>query len=410
MTQQPQPVRDADRILTLDVLRGLAILGILMVNAPAFAMPFEVSGSPNMSPLPFESQDGAVWWTMRTFFQQKFVTLFSMLFGVSVFLVGGERHDPDRSPVLRRRLMWLTLFGLIHGSLIWYGDILLLYGLMGFVFMLCRSWGARRLATVGVLLIALASLVVVGLGFAMTAMPAAKLAEHAPNAAEIAETIAGFRGDIASVQAANFEYWRFVVFAMLFLFGPMTIGLMMIGLALFKAGVLQGRASTRTYVLMVLGGAVSLAIVGWAAAREMALGFPFPESKGVWEAPNALLAPLITLGYVGLICLAMRAGWFRPVAAALGSVGRMAFTNYLTQSLIMTAIFYGGGRGLGLFGTLDWPQWTAIVAGVWVLQLLWSPLWLSRFRMGPFEWVWRRLSYGRPIPLRRDSADGAVVA
>jgi uncharacterized protein len=88
----------------------------------------------------------------------------------------------------------------------------------------------------------------------------------------------------------------------------------------------------------------------------------------------------------------------------------MAFTNYLTQSLIMTAIFYGGGRGLGLFGSLDWEQWAMIVVGVWILQLVWSPIWLSRFSMGPLEWAWRRLSYGRAIPLRGALERPAVPA
>jgi uncharacterized protein len=93
---------------------------------------------------------------------------------------------------------------------------------------------------------------------------------------------------------------------------------------------------------------------------------------------------------------------------ALAPVGRMAFTNYIAQSLIMTTIFYAG-RGLGLYGQLDWPQWSAIVVGVWTLQLIWSPLWLSRFTMGPLEWVWRRLSYGRSIPLRRSQPTRAAV-
>jgi uncharacterized protein len=112
-----------------------------MVNAQAFALPAEVMGNPELSPLPFEPADQAVWWTMRTFFEGKFINMFSMLFGVSLFLVGGERDDPVREPVLIRRLTWLVVFGVLHGALIWWGDILFHYAVVGFVMFLFRSWG-----------------------------------------------------------------------------------------------------------------------------------------------------------------------------------------------------------------------------------------------------------------------------
>jgi uncharacterized protein len=217
------------------------------------------------------------------------------------------------------------------------------------------------------------------------------------------DTIAGFRSDLAFVQQWNFTVWAYGVRQAWRDFAPLVLGLMMLGLGLFKLGLLQGRSSTGTYQVLVLLGALALAVIGWVAAAQLAAGFPL-RTAGLWGLANFLLALLVTLGYVALVSLALRTRAFRPAAAAFGAVGRMAFTNYIAQSLIMTAVFYGGGRGVGLFGQLTWVEWTLVVLAVWAVQLAWSPLWLARFRMGPLEWLWRSLSYNRLVPLRRDRA------
>jgi uncharacterized protein len=213
----------------------------------------------------------------------------------------------------------------------------------------------------------------------------------------VQRTIAGFAGDGLSSTRENIREWRELLPFYLF-FAPRTLAVMMFGLALFKVGVLQGRRSTRFYLMLVALGAAAAAVIGANASALLAENFAFPEALGVRQAPNHFLGPVVSLGYVGLVALALRAGWFARAARVIGAVGRMAFTNYLAQSLIMTTIFYGG-RGFGLFGQLDRPEYTLIVLTVWALQLAWSPLWLSRFRMGPLEWAWRRLSYRRPLPL-----------
>lgn len=399
MSERPAPTLPAERLVQLDALRGLAVLGILLVNAPASAMPGQIGEAPLLSPLAFGPLDQAVWWTMRTGFDDKFITLFSLLFGVSVYLVGGESGAGDgREGVLRRRLLWLLLFGALHGALIWYGDILLLYALAGMVMALCRSWPPRRLLLAGAGLIVLTIIQVlsdeasVSAGFTDASWMEA-------GAAQVRSAIADARSGLAGSQLANLRTWALVTASVPFTYGPSTLGLMMWGLALFRLGVLQGRASTKTYLLMTAAGGLSLAVIGWSALEQMRDGFPV--ATRVWDRlPNLTLAPVVALGYVGLVNLALRVSLSRGCALALAPVGRMAFTNYIAQSVIMTTVF-NAGRGLGLYGRLDWPQWSLIVVGVWVVQLVWSPLWLSRFNMGPLEWGWRRLSYGRPIPLRR---------
>lgn len=396
MSSPTPPAAADERIPELDVLRGLAILGILAVNAPAFAMPLEILADPRASPLPFDGMDRGIWWAMRTFFEGKFITLFSLLFGVSVFLVGGERGDPARERVLLRRLLWLGVFGLIHGALIWPGDILLHYALVGLVMSLFRSWRPGELMAGALALLVLSNWRWFEFHLGVQAIPLAAI--EGGMRAEVRSSLSAYRGDLAQVQGAVFSDWRAALGPTLVRHGPGTLGLMMLGLGLFKAGVLSGRADRRLYLGFILAGAAALAAIGWAALLQLAGAGP---ALGLIDFPNAVLSPLVTLGYVALVALGMRRARTRRALGVLRPVGRMAFTNYLTQSLIMTAVFYGGGRGLGWFGRLDWPQWMLLAPAVWALQLVWSALWLSRFTMGPFEWVWRCLSYGRPVPLRR---------
>ena len=402
MSERPGPVSEGERLVQLDVLRGLAVLGILAVNAPLFALPIDAFNVPDAAPVPFGDAALRLWLLMRTAFEGKFIALFSMLFGVSVSLVGGELGDRVRNGVLLRRLGWLAAFGVLHGSLIWFGDVLLLYAVAGLIIVLCRSWPPMLLAPVGVALFVWGAVRFLEPGFALQDAPpevqAAVAQQFGPEA--IMAVVHAFGGDLGRSAAANFDTWARVAPDAIEHHFLDTVGLMMIGLALFKTGVLQGRRSTRLYVVLAGFGGASLAVIAWQAVGEAARGFDPAEVFGSGSVANTFLSPVVTLGYIATINLALRGRLLRSVALALAPVGRMAFTNYIAQSLIMTSLFYGG-RGLGLFGTVGWPELAGIVLAVWALQLVWSPLWLSRFTMGPLEWVWRRLSYGQPLPLLR---------
>ncbi len=399
------PVRGTDRIGNLDVLRGWAVLGILAVNAVAFAWPFEVYSAPEIAPFAMAGADKVGTWVTDVFFHDKFRSLFSMLFGVSIFLVGGEREDRDRGALLRRRLMFLALFGVIHGAAIWFGDILLHYAYCGFLMLLMRSWSAKRLLWVGGGVTLLWGLLAFGGALAMANMPpefAAKM-QGGPAAADpaaIATAIERIAASGSFAMLTNLKNWAMLQGFSLFLI-PITVPLMMIGLGLFKSGFFSGRAPAWVYVVFIALGAANLAALGWY--HWMDLGSPkgTDPSGGLGGAFKAF-APVVTLGYASaLILLAGSAG--RVLTDRLAPVGRMAFSNYLTQSLIMAGLFYlpGGPRLFGDFGPgMLW----AFVVGVWVLQLIWSPLWLSRFEMGPLEWCWRCLTYGRRVPLRKVAA------
>ena len=348
-----------DRIASLDALRGLGVLGILAVNAPVFSQPFALLLDPALLG-PLDPDSAKVWAGVHIAFERKFVTLFSMLFGASLLLVGGNGEDPVQERVLFRRLGWLAVFGVIHGALVFgVGALLECY----------EYWGAGKPSEI----------------------PFA-------TADAAALEIRAFSGSFAESLRENVRHWLAMTQAMPS-FIPSTLGLMLLGMGLFKADILTGRRSAAFYLGLLSAGTVCLALLAGATVRDVSAGFTAPEDTAWRESINALLCPVMTLGYVGAICLWLKSP-LRCLTAPLAATGRMAFTNYLTQSLIMTAIFYGG-RGPGLFWQVTLAQDVPLVIGIWLVQLVWSPTWLSAFQYGPFEWIWRSLSFARPATLWR---------
>lgn len=398
------PVQARDRIYNLDMLRGWAILGILAVNAAAFAWPVEVMMSGDPPPGTVGRADLIGHWVVDVFFTDKMRSLFTMLFGVSVFLVGGERNDPVRGPLLTRRLLWLGVFGVIHGVVFWYGDILLLYAYCGLLMMLMRSWSASRLLWIGGSITALWGVLAVLGGLMMANLPPEVTAQMeqggamSTSPAAIAEALERYRFGFPAGWLENLKAWA--IFQLLvgpFLI-PVTVPLMMVGLGLFKSGYLAGKAPLWSYmIVLALGGANLAALAAWGW-RDVMAGPDADPTNGLAAAAGGL-APLITLFYATVLILLVRFG-LKPLTLWLAPVGRMAFTNYLTQTLIMVTLYYApwGPMWFGAHGPAE--MWT-VVGVIWIAQLIWSPLWLSRFSMGPLEWVWRCLTYGRRVPLRK---------
>jgi len=396
----PAPVAASDRLFSLDMVRGFAVLGILAVNAMTFAWPWAVASNPSLQ-TGFDAAAAQGWQVMHVFFQDKMRTLFSMLFGASIFLIGGERSDKARGKLLRSRLFWLALFGLIHGLAFWFGDILLLYAWTGLFVMLVRSWSARSLLIAGVSLNLVCSGLYVGMMSLMAFVPPEMMGKVGSemgwpsDLSGLTDSIAAMRGDAVAVTLHQMSMWLESAPAMLIFFLPATAALMMTGLGLFKSGFLAGRSPVWVYGLFIAAGAGSAWLIWQEAASVIAGGFPIVET--LTKPYNTFLAPLVSLAYASLLILLARFG-LKLILTPLACAGRMAFTNYLTQTLIMTTIFYGG-RGLGWYGQIGWPEMWMVIGGVWAAQLIWSPLWLSVFSMGPLEWGWRCLTYGRMVPL-----------
>lgn len=396
-TPRLAPVAPEARQPQLDMLRGWAVLGILAVNALAFAWPAVLEMDLSLAPFALAGDDKLGQWVVETFFAHKFRTLFSLLFGVSVFLVGGERGDADRGALLKRRLGWLAVIGAAHGAALWYGDILLHYALCGFIVMTVRSWPAGRLLAAGGGITAAWAVIVAGLAWTGAASGQASGPESLPfmpGPEQFAAMVEAYRSGWAGAASQNLIAWA-IAAAMGLMLVPVTAPLMMLGLGLYKSGFLTGRAPGGLYAVLAGLGALALAFAGWA--QWGALGSDSPVDKA-WGDAAAAFAPLAMLGYVsGLLMIGRRGGW---ASRLLAPVGRMAFTNYLAQTLIMASLFYlpWGPMWFGRMGPA--ALWIPVTA-VWAAQLVWSPLWLSVFRMGPLEWLWRCLTYRRWLPIRR---------
>jgi uncharacterized protein len=394
------------RIKSLDQIRGLAILGILMVNVISFAMPMDVYMSPIQSPLGMSEADSEAWWIVHTFFESKFITLFALLFGVSLYLVA--KDDRPETPFNKRVIFWRLLsmagFGFIHGALIWMGDILLMYAIVGFIF-----WQAIRLKRLwlwGGLLYILSTGLIVLMGYLLNFLPPEKISTAMAQASTLSfdEEMRLMQGGFTQSLTANFYAWSDNLASILMSYGPKVLALMMIGLSLFKAGYFEPKGKTLWHVFLIILGSIAIAIMGYQAHITIDEGYPEPQVYGIYRTANEALSIFGSLGYASALILLNRFEPTRFIGWLLGPVGRMAFTNYLTQSLIMTVIFYGGrspeGWGLGLFGTISHAQLVPFVIGVWGFQIIFSHLWLKLFKYGPFEWLWRCLSHRQFVNLR----------
>jgi uncharacterized protein len=380
---------ERERIAALDAIRGLAVLGILAVNAEAFGGPIEALHDMDAWPFPHEGATALSYWIVDVFFREKFITLFSMLFGVSVFLVGGERGDAVKSRLLRRRLAVLFGLAMLHGFGVWWGDILSLYAATGAVMFFCRSWRPRTLMITGLALFGAMTALLLPFG-------AADAASEPDKSADVARAIASATASWAGAYEVNVRSYVQMLGGYPWALLP-TLSLMMIGLALFKSGFFAGRSTTRRCQAVLGAGATALVVQAVLSWREVILLQPIAGS----DVASGVLAPVIALGYAAGVILLLRSR-AAPVLAPVAAAGRMAFTNYLAQSLIMTTLFYGGR--FALMGQVDRPALWAIVIAVWAVQLAWSSWWLARFQYGPCEWAWRCLTLGRRVPFTRRPA------
>lgn len=394
------------RIDNLDSIRGLAVLGILVVNLMVFAWPMTITVSPETAPFAIDgvwpADDRLFNWVSQVFFQDRFRNLFTLLFGVSLFLVGGETSDKDRSRVLLRRLGWLAIIGLLHGLLLWFGDILLFYAWCGLIAMFARSLSGRLLVIIGGGITAAWGFIQFGGGLIMPHLPAEFLEAMSDNQSmsavtgDIAQVIANYHAGLGSALAENFKAWLFVQLSSLFVLPFSSVPIMWLGMGLYKLGFFHGRMNRSLYVTLIVISAVVLAVRGWAFNLELSAPAAQMPSYGLDLATSGL-SVLVSLGYASvLILLPALFRWLMPV-------GRMAFSTYLGQSLIMASIFYLP-FGPMLYGKLEPSQFWGLLAGVWAFQIGFAAVWLRYFRWGPMEWVWRCLTHRQKLAIRKHPA------
>lgn len=401
------PTAELERISSLDTLRGFALLGILAMNIWSFGMPVAVY----FNPTTFGDLTGANWWAWllsHVLADQKFMTLFSMLFGAGIVLMTTRVAERGESPARLhyRRMMWLLLFGLVHAYLVWYGDILVLYALCGMFVYPCRKLSPRTLVILGLLVISVSSLISLAGGLSMPYWPESEVrkleAEHwRPPQEKIEQELAAYRGRWLDQMPhrVNFtlEFHSFVIW----IWGVWRAGgLMLVGMALYKWGVFGAARSRAFYATCIAAGALlGIPLILYGVHRNIAAGWSVRYSFFLGAQWNYWGSLLVSGAWLGVILLLCKTGALAWLTSRLNAVGRMAFTNYLLHTIICTTIFYG--HGFGLFGSVPRAGLILVVFGVWMFQLIVSPLWLCHFPFGPFEWVWRSLTYGARQPFLR---------
>ena len=387
------------------MLRGTAVLGILLVNVRGFAMVPAAYWNPTAN----DSLGGAgflVWAAVHLLADTKFISIFSVLFGAGMAMMADRaaQRGISGASLHYRRQLWLLAFGLAHAYLIWAGDILVSYALCGCLLYPLRNLRPRRGIVLGACVVAVVFPIWLGIAALIPALSgeelAAMKADWAPPAEVMDAQIAAFRGSwleqmpLRSMGALEFQTTAFMGYALW-----RAGGLMLVGMALYRLGVLAASRSTAFYKRMAVTGlAVGLPVVAAGMLYNIRADFAWDRSMYQGALFNYAGSLGVFLGYVGLVMLAVKAKRLPGLQARLAATGRMALTNYIAQSVLCTLVFYG--HGLGLFERVGALGQMGIVLAVWAAQLAWSPWWLRRFRFGPLEWLWRSLVYMKRQPMR----------
>jgi uncharacterized protein len=401
------PTSSSERILALDTLRGFALLGILIMNIQSFAL-VEAAYT---NPTAFGDLAGinrSAWVFTHILADQKFMTIFSIMFGAGIFLMTNraEAKGYHSARLHYRRTLSLLIIGLLHAHLLWSGDILVTYALCALIVYLFRKISPKKLLVFGLLLISVPSIIYFNLGRSIPSLsPEAyqsALNNWQPTSAMISKEISAYRGNWLEQMAYRIPASRYSQTSLFQMwFGWRAGGLMLIGLSLYQWGILTAQRSRRFYIALAsVGFGLGLPLVIYGMVSNFAANWSFDYSTCFGWQYNYWGSLPVSMGYIGLIMLLCQSPIAHKLARRLSAVGQMSLTNYLLQSLICTTIFYG--HGFGLFGQVERGTLLLIVLCVWAFQLWVSPIWLRNFRFGPVEWLWRSFTYLKIQPMRLD--------
>ncbi len=434
-TTYTAPVNQQDRIVILDSLRGFAILGILLMNIPSFGLPNPVGGDPSVLN-EWGTIDFKVWNFVSWFPEGTQRAIFSMLFGAGIILfIGGKEKRLDGmmpADYFFRRQLWLIVFSLFDVFiLLWSGDILLDYAILGMIMFAFRNLPPKKLligaAFCFIFMLARENRnlyqdkLTIHLGEKIAAIDTTKTKltfiqkeqlsamqdfkekntpkEKLNRMEKSIEKNTGSYRDLYEDRTSR--YLNDLVTYLFFGIWDVLI-FMFLGMAFFKMGILTGQAPVKTYLWMtVIGLGVGLTISYFRLQQMVDANFNWYDyTKQISFSSYELSRTFRSIGLLGLIMLLYKSGWFKWLLALLRPVGQMAFTNYLMQSLLCGLFFYG--VGFGMFGQLARHEIYYVVGAVWLLQIIYSNIWLHFYRFGPLEWAWRSLTYWKKQPFRKE--------
>ncbi len=421
--QHPEPAIQAaaggPRILQFDVLRGFAVLGIFWIAVAAFGLPYGANALPTLIGTA-STANLTLWAITGVFLEGAMRGLFSMLFGAgAAILLDRLAGAPGGLALVDRyfrRQLWLIAFGLVHGYLLlWPHDVLYDYGVIGLLLFPLRGLAPRTLLVIGVGAIAFANV-----ELDLAGIVAALRGGGAEQAAAAATVDPAFIEWLRQQVAADLELYRSGYLDILVAQAPEVAanqsaglyrnmlfdigGMMLLGMALYRWGVLDGRRSAAFYAVLALAGyGLGVVMRGADVYHALVQGFDAAALRTM-EGVNYDIGRLpMTLGHVGLIGLLCRWRALAGPLRALAAVGRLSLTHYLGQTAIAITLFYG--FGFGLYGRLERSELLLVCLAVWSVLIIFSLWWIRRFRYGPMEWLWRSLAQGAWQPNRIPAAE-----
>jgi uncharacterized protein len=409
--QRVSPVSLSERILFIDILRGMALFGILAANMRAFFAPLDIYG--NIGALFPGRADVLAQAFIDVFIQGKFISIFSFLFGMG-FAIQMSRAEARGVRFLGfypRRLLALALFGLIHGLFIWAGDILLTYALSGAILLLFRKrqqktflWWAGGLFALPIVI----SSTILTLYFTRFRQP--WMQPKPPDMKKIHDVIAIYaHGTVRQILAQNWVEWKQEL--PLTLFAIYAVALFLLGMWVWRAGIVQRLDEYRPVLRRVCAWCIPVGLILNIYIAIVRVVVP-PGIVSLWGWSAGMLslsgAHILSAGYVsGLALIFLHQDW-RRVLLPFAAVGRMALTDYLMQSVLCTLFFYHYTTGLyGRIGPAIGLAPTFILYGA---QVVFSNWWLKRYRFGPMEWLWRGLTYGEFPSMRKEEPMPTIEA
>jgi uncharacterized protein len=414
------PVEASERIVLLDVLRAFALCGVFVSNAYVHLSGRGLLPRESAEALLSSGVDVVTDWLFNRLVAEKAMSTFSFLFGLgfSIQMGRAEARGASIVPVYCRRLGVLLLLGFTHLFALWYGDVLHMYAVMGFVLLLFRGLPDRRLIVWSLVLILGASATVSALMIYVPLLASSPEAVQAASRAKMAmlanirsETLAGFQSGsyLTTVRANASFYWNVFLKPMTAAHALITLGRFLLGLLAGRRGLFHDLEANRPLFRRLLGWGLGLAVLGTGVdvlVDHLVKSGVFSKPAQWWRVLNPVVWEMSVLGlcafYVSAVALLFLRPRMRRLLSVWAPAGQMALTNYLSQTLISQFIYYG--YGLNLIGKLHPLPCLALMFALFWVQVGVSHLWLARFRFGPVEWLWRSLTYGKLQPMRRAAA------
>ena len=404
-----------DRIDSIDILTGFAVLGILIMNISSFAMPSMAYFSPFVYDVNLLNH--IIYSITHIIADQKFMAIFSMLFGASTLLFTNSVKRSGKSPFISfyNRNFWLLIVGFIHSTYFWYGDVLFIYALCAFSLFFFKSISPKKQFILGILIYLIPTFSNYAINeYVLDHLDAEDQRQIKlhwnPEDEVLQEELETYRGSYEEQikhrekMTSGGDGFGEAIIGLSFLIDLFTrsFGMMLIGMACFSLGVFSNTLSKQLYKkLMIYGFGIGfpLSVIGLFLAYFFNWDWKYIQFLG--RSPNHIATPFIAFGYIGFIMLWIQRGSFKKFQLKLRSIGRTALTAYLAQTFIATIIFYG--FGFGLFGYVNRLVQLLIMFLIWILLLSLCPMWLSKYHYGPAEWIWRMLTKMKLVPLKKQN-------